>query len=149
MPKNNNDNKKDYLDIINHIYKKSDNFNHMSMKKRAAQFAPFAALKGHNDEIEESARFTNNKIGLDDEKILDINQKLSILKSLYPKKIEVMITYFKHDQRKQGGSYINTSACIQMIDDINKNIILANKKIISISDIQSIDSHIFNGLFSE
>ena len=35
----------DYSDIINRPYKKSKKYKHMSQKDRAAQFAPFAALK--------------------------------------------------------------------------------------------------------
>ena len=44
----------DYGDIINLPYKKSKKYKHMSQKDRAAQFAPFAALTGHNQLIHET-----------------------------------------------------------------------------------------------
>lgn len=44
----------DYSDIINLPYKKSKKYKHMSQKDRAAQFAPFAALTGHKQLIQET-----------------------------------------------------------------------------------------------
>ena len=44
----------DYSDIINLPYKKSKKYKHMSQKNRAAQFAPFAALTGHKQLIQET-----------------------------------------------------------------------------------------------
>ena len=38
----------------------------MSMHDRAAQFAPFAALSGHSEAIEETARLADRKIELDE-----------------------------------------------------------------------------------
>lgn len=40
-----------YEDIINKPYKKSNRHPHMSKKDRAAQFAPFSALKGYDEAI--------------------------------------------------------------------------------------------------
>lgn len=44
-----------YDDIINLEYVKSDRHAHMTTLNRAAQFAPFAALTGHEDAINETA----------------------------------------------------------------------------------------------
>lgn len=38
-----------YDDIINIIYVKSNKFNPMPIENRAAQFAPFSALKSESD----------------------------------------------------------------------------------------------------
>lgn len=46
----------DYDDIINLPTPKSKNHRPMTLDARAAQFAPFAALHGHEDAIEDSAR---------------------------------------------------------------------------------------------
>ena len=48
----------DYSDIINLPYKKSKKYKHMSQKNRAAQFAPFAALTGHKQLIQEKIKIT-------------------------------------------------------------------------------------------
>ena len=45
-----------YDDIINLPHHVSKHHPQMSMHDRAAQFAPFAALTGHSDAIEETAR---------------------------------------------------------------------------------------------
>ena len=58
----------DYGDIINLPYKKSKKYKHMSQKDRAAQFAPFAALTGHKQLIQETQRLTEDKKELDENK---------------------------------------------------------------------------------
>ena len=45
-----------YDDIINLPHHVSKNHPQMSMLRRAAQFAPFAALVGHEKAIEETAK---------------------------------------------------------------------------------------------
>lgn len=45
-----------YDDIINHPHHVSKEHPRMSMYMRAAQFAPFAALTGHDLAIQETAR---------------------------------------------------------------------------------------------
>ena len=51
-----------YDDIINLPHHQSTERAHMSLHDRAAQFAPFAALTGHEEAIEETARLTDAKI---------------------------------------------------------------------------------------
>jgi len=46
----------DYDDIINLPHPISKRHPHMTMEQRAAQFAPFAALTGHEDAINETAQ---------------------------------------------------------------------------------------------
>lgn len=45
-----------YEDIENLEYEGVKKHRKMSMESRAAQFAPFAALNGHDEAIEETAR---------------------------------------------------------------------------------------------
>lgn len=42
--------------IINLTYRQSAKRKHMSQRDRAAQFSAFAALSGHSDAIDETAR---------------------------------------------------------------------------------------------
>ena len=58
-----------YDDIINHPHYQSATRKHMSMSDRAAQFSPFAALVGYDAAVEETARLTEEKIILDEDKI--------------------------------------------------------------------------------
>ncbi|MBR5115610.1 MAG: hypothetical protein IK096_00960 [Lachnospiraceae bacterium] len=48
-----------YEDIIDLPYDGSATHPHMPMEKRAAQFSPFAALKGYDDAVEDTARRLN------------------------------------------------------------------------------------------
>lgn len=52
---------KNYDDIINLKYIKSKRHKHMSLTDRAAQFAPFAALTGHKEAINETAEYINRE----------------------------------------------------------------------------------------
>lgn len=78
-------------------------FHHpMPMSHRAAQFAPFAALSGHDEAISETIRTT------DSFKELTENEKIIIsgkLKYALEKHSDVVITYFIADKSKEGGYY--------------------------------------------
>ena len=54
----------------------------MSLENRAAQFAPFAALTGYDEAVEETARLTTEKIELSEEKKAELDLALSNLLSL-------------------------------------------------------------------
>ena len=51
-----------YDDIINLPHHVSATRSPMPLANRAAQFAPFAALTGHEDAIRETARLTGGRI---------------------------------------------------------------------------------------
>ena len=56
----------EYDDIINLEHPTSKRHPRMSMMQRAAQFAPFAALSGHSDAIDETARRNERNIARKD-----------------------------------------------------------------------------------
>lgn len=58
-----------YDDIINLPHPTSTKYPRMSMYDRAAQFSPFAALTGHDEAIEETAKFHTD--AFENEFILD------------------------------------------------------------------------------
>lgn len=53
--------KDNYDDIINYEYKGSKTRRHMPRADRAAQFAPYAALKGYEEVINETAELSQNE----------------------------------------------------------------------------------------
>ena len=106
----------------------------MSIYNRSAQFAPFAALNGFSEEVNETARITDYKIELDEDEKENINDKLVNLDM----NKEINITYFLKDSRKAGGKYINKIGNIKRIDNINKKIIFTDKTIVPIDNILSI-----------
>ena len=65
-----------YEDIINLPHPVSKRHKPMPVEDRAAQFAPFAALTGHQAAIEEAARVTDIRMELDEEMKEQLNVKL-------------------------------------------------------------------------
>ena len=78
-----NDNGK-YDDIINMPHHISKKHPQMSIEMRSAQFAPFAALTGYEDAVEETGRLTSERIDIDEELKVILNKKLkTIQKEIY------------------------------------------------------------------
>lgn len=124
---------KRYDDIINLPYKKSNSRKQMSISDRAAQFAPFAALTGHDEAIQETARLTSREIHLDEYEIEELNRKILGLKSKRNQKISV--TYFVPDLKKDGGEYVTKTGCIKRIKDIEQIIVFDDGSEIFIKNI--------------
>ena len=127
-----------YDDIINLPHHTSSKHPRMTRSARAAQFAPFAALTGLDDEMEETARLTDKKLILDEEQKQIINRELLFIKNNPQKDIPVIITFFKSDGRKDGGAYIEKEVRIKKIDEINKKLILSDYSEIKIDDLFSV-----------
>ena len=124
-----------YEDIINLPHHVSKKHPQMSRESRASQFAPFAALTGYGDAVEETARITGSRIELGEEMKAIINDKLNIINLHIKERPQVTLTYFVPDVRKDGGSYISTTGNVRRIDLANNVIVLSNRKKINISDI--------------
>lgn len=115
------------------------------MENRAAQFAPFAALTGHDEAIAETARLTTEKIELSEDEATHLNRQLQYLLSLEDSP-EVTITHFVADKLKQGGHYEQTKGRIRRIDDYDSAIILSEGSMILISNILIIESDTLSAL---
>ena len=128
-----------YKSIINLPHHVSKKHPQMSLYERAAQFAPFAALTGFEDEVEETARLTDEKIETDEEirKVLD--RRLQQLKEKIRLNPKIEITYFVPDLRKTGGRYYKKEGIVKKIDEYGKNIVFEDKTIIKIQDIIKIE----------
>ena len=61
-----------YDDIINLPHHVSDKHPQMSIHDRAAQFAPFAALTGHEDVISDTAEVNDIKMNTEEKVHIDI-----------------------------------------------------------------------------
>ncbi len=127
-----------YEDIINLPHHVSHKHPPMSSYDRAAQFASFAALRGHSDAIDETARLTDYKIELDEYEVDIINQKLKELE-VYKEEIEIKVTHFVPDEKKTGGAYITTSGLLKKIDNYKRCLIMSDSSYINIDDIIHIE----------
>ena len=129
----------EYDDIINLPHHVSKTRPQMSMLERAAQFAPFQALTGYGAAIQETARRTEDKIELGDEEVALLNAKLQVLADHLPENPEVCIVWFKPDDRKAGGSYVEMTGKVKRIDDVAGLISLQSGEKIQIDNIMFLD----------
>ena len=127
-----------YEDIINLPHHISTKHPPMSSYDRAAQFASFAALRGHSDAIDETARLTDYKIELDEYEVDIINQKLIEIEQDNDKKL-IKVTYYVPDEKKTGGAYITTTGLLKKIDSYKHCLIMDDSRCINIDDIIHID----------
>ncbi len=130
-------------DIINHKYIKSPTRRHMTMVERAAQFGAFKAVVGHEDALNETARLTDEKMELDEYTKVELNDKLQRIATA-DEAVEVSITYFVPDERKQGGAYITTTGVVNKIREYERDVIMEDGTQIPIDDIMAIKGEQFN-----
>ena len=124
-----------YDDIINMPRHISSKHPQMKIIDRAAQFAPFAALTGHKESIDEASRITDSKKELDENQKEILNNKLNYILLNLDKLFEIKITYFQADLKKSGGKYITVLANIKKIDEYNKVLVLNNGMKIKLDDL--------------
>ena len=136
-------NKDSYEDIINLPHHVSTKHPRMSIEARSAQFAPFAALTGYEDAVKETDRITEERIEIDEELKLLLNDRLQIILSNIKDNPEVTFTYFIYDKNKSGGKYITITGNVSKIDMTNGYVILTNKTKIPINEIINITSYLF------
>ncbi len=108
----------------------------MPMKERAAQFAPFAAISGHKEAIEETARETAERIELDEgeKALLDEGLKRAAATGEI-----VVITFFVSDGKKPGGSYQTLQGRIKKVDEYEGVILMEDGIRINFEDIYGIE----------
>jgi len=87
--------RRDYSDIIDRERPVSKKHPPMDRMMRAAQFAPFAALTGHDEAVRETARLTEEEIELDEYEVAELNRKLQWLAE--HKDTEVSVVHFVKD----------------------------------------------------
>lgn len=133
-----------YRDILNMKYPNPEIERDFPDKiLREAQFAPFAALTGYNDAIDEAARQTDRKIGLDEYEIERLNNKLKYL-SEASETDEVVITYYVPDKKKDGGAYVSKSGIVIKVREYERDIVTDDGTKIPIEDIYSISGKMFD-----
>jgi len=131
-----------YDDIINLPHHVSSTRPHMAVADRAAQFAPFAALTGHDAAIKETARLTDEKLQLDENTKAVIDEKLRYL--LEQDEAEAIFTYFVPDKNKSGGSYVSHAGVVKKVDTIEQIITLTDGISFQIDYLYRIDGDMFD-----
>ena len=91
---------------------------HAPMRRcdRAAQFAPFAALSGFDETVQEAGRLTQAQIELAENEREALNDALVRLAARLPEQPEVRLTYFQPDAKKSGGTYRTILTSVRRLD---------------------------------
>ena len=104
-----------YDDII-HLPRPVSRRAKMTDCDRAAQFSPFAALTGFEAAIVETGRLTDSRIELEEDEKQRLDEQLRKVLEVLPAHPEVKITWFRRDERKSGGAYVETCGRAKKID---------------------------------
>lgn len=125
----------DIIELPRHV---SHNHIPMNIQNRAAQFAPFSALTGHNDAVIEKARLTEDFILLDESQIETINNDLNYIINNFNSIDTIYIKYFIKDEKKHGGRYESKKQGVKKIDAYKNLIILKDNTKINFENILEI-----------
>ena len=136
-----------YDDIIHLPHHVSAERPHMSLRDRAAQFSPFAALVGYEDVIGETARQTTPKRELDETEKAELDRRVAVLLARLEEKPSVTIEYFVPDTLKSGGAYESRTGVVARISPVRKNLTLTDGTVIRFADVVGIEGELFRGEF--
>ena len=134
---------RDYDQIIGCPHYQSVIRPHMARGNRAAQFAPFAALTGYDDAVKETARWTDAKIEVEEVRAVFLNERLCMLQEQIGERPFVRITYFRPDEKKDGGAYVTVSGNVRRLDTFARVVVFTDRTTIPIDDILDIQGEIF------
>lgn len=138
-----------YSDMLHMPHHVSDKRNKMSIKDRAAQFSPFAALTGHDAAIRETARLTDKRIILDESEKNILDEGLKIIASNIGNEPEISLVYFREDELKDGGSYEEITDIVVKIDYYGRVIVMKSGISVNFDDIYKIDGDILEKVYNE
>lgn len=124
-----------YDDIINLPHHVSLRHAPMPRQSRAAQFAPFAALVGYGDVIEETARLTERRIELDENAKAQLDLEFRRIIEKIKEKPIVTICYFEPDSEKEGGREVTVTSRLVKINLNQRYLFLKNGDKIALDDI--------------
>lgn len=123
-----------YDDIIGLPYPYPSKHKKMTLYDRAAQFAPFAALTGFEDQIDETGRYTEKRIEITEERREMLDSKLEDILNEEGNP-PVRVSFFVPDKDKEGGSYSFHKGRIKKIDQIERKLVFEDGKCIALDDI--------------
>ena len=109
-----------YQKIVSLPHPSSQSRARMSLHRRAAQFAPFAALTDYDGIIRETARQTEREIELDETAVAAIDACLRRIQTEIALQPKVAVQFFCPDGRKSGGSFEMRRDRVVKIDKISQ-----------------------------
>ena len=133
----------DIIDLPHHVSRKH---SQMPLLDRAAQFAPFAALTGHEAAIKETARLTEDETELDESSKELLNLKLQYVREHLTEQPEVTVTYFEPDTKKSGGAYVTMTGVVKKVDEYVRELVFEDGKRVALDTVMWIDGTVFDSV---
>lgn len=125
-------------DMIRMPHPDSKRHPRMANIARAAQFAPFAALTGHDAAIYETVRQVDARPVLSDDRLQELNQKIEQLKKSIHDSPEIKIRYFVPDGKKDGGAFHEKTGTLKKIDIYAQTLIFSDHTVVPMADLTEI-----------
>ena len=116
-----------------------DEYPPMSAHDRAAQFSPFAALVGYDDEVAETARLTDSRDELTEDEINELNAALNRVLSIIGEQPVIKVTYFIPDDRKSGGRYAEKTGAVRIYDGYENALVFTDGMRIAVNDMRHVE----------
>ena len=135
-----------YDDLLHLPHPTSAKHPRMPLADRAAIFSPFAALSGHGDAIRETARLTERRMELDEDAKAELDRRQAVLLEHLGEQPEVTVTWFRPDERKEGGAYLTTTGRLKKIDALGRRLVLLDGTGIPLEDVADLESECFREL---
>lgn len=107
----------------------------MSARNRAAQFAPFAALSGYDDAVEEAGRRTDHQIDISEDRAEALNRRLMWLDDHIAEHPSVTAVWFVPDGKKAGGEYRIETGCAVKVNQQQYSLSLQGGCVIPLADL--------------
>ena len=140
MKTQNSHNYDDIIHLAHHVSKKHPK---MPFMNRAAQFSAFAALDGYDAAIKETSHLTDAFIELDEYQKEHLDKQLLLIREHLKDTPKIEVTYFKPDEKKNGGAYLTFCGHAKYIDEYNRRILFTDKTALLIEHIYSISGELF------
>ena len=127
----------EYDDIINMPHHVSKTRPRMSLRARAGQFAPFAALTGHGAALSETARLTERPPCLTDSVLKKLDETLAYVREHGG--VRVSVTYYVADERKEGGSYHVLQDEVKHVDALRRLLLFRGGEEVPLSSVVALE----------
>ncbi|MBR2284894.1 MAG: hypothetical protein IJ874_10845 [Ruminococcus sp.] len=124
-----------YDDIRSHERYRMKKHQPLSMWSRAAQFSPFAALTGYDEEVGEAARLTDSREEMTEDELATLNAAFAQLIEMETERPRVAIVYFKPDSHKPGGAYVTYTGNFRFFDEAEGKLKFTDGTIIPAADV--------------
>ena len=131
-----------YSDIIDLPYHQSIYRPHMTVYNRAAQFAPFAALVGYDEIVQDTADILllDKRIILSEDAKSLLDAQLQGIRERINLNPEIKIVYFDEIANKLGGGYVLYSGKVKRIEEYPATLVFLDGKKVLVEEIIQIEN---------